>query len=187
MKRPPRDNEDELIGAYYNRACIGIFSAGAVALLVSWRLEVAEMAGSLIFVLLVLYRIIKPPLMRRFFPRTHEEKVSFWMLLICLIILYTVLILCARQRHDELEKRELQQHTRQQQTPYPPRTSPPSSPPTQPRQRRPEYPAPTEQNPGRQSLGRQSENDGRQSENNSRPRENNNSRPRTSGSVPRAA
>lgn len=41
------------------------------------------------------------------------------MLLICLIILYTVLILCARQRHDELEKRELQQHTRQQQTPYP--------------------------------------------------------------------
>ncbi len=119
MKRPPRDNEDELIGAYYNRACIGIFSAGAVALLVSWRLEVAEMAGSLIFVLLVLYRIIKPPLMRRFFPRTHEEKVSFWMLLICLIILYTVLILCARQRHDELEKRELQQHTRQQQTPYP--------------------------------------------------------------------
>ncbi len=98
---------EELIRARYNRACIGLFLAGLAALLVSWRLDVAEMMGSAVFVLLILYRMSKPWIHHRFFPWTPEEKVSFWMLLIGVVLLYILLVLCARHRYLEAQEQAL--------------------------------------------------------------------------------
>lgn len=98
---------EELIRARYNRACIGLFLTGLAALLISWRLEVAEMMGSAVFVLLILYRMSKPWIHHRFFPWTPEEKVSFWMLLIGVVLLYVLLFLCARHHYLEIQEQSL--------------------------------------------------------------------------------
>ena len=69
---------EELIRARYNRACIGLFLAGLAALLVSWRLDVAEMMGSAVFVLLI-----------------------------GVVLLYILLVLCARHRYLEAQEQAL--------------------------------------------------------------------------------
>ena len=89
MKTPPQDSKFP-----YNQACIAMAWGIALILWGAYLHGCIEVMGSFMFGLLILWQVINGLVIKRHFWHIPEDRITFWALLIALLLGGGMLYLC---------------------------------------------------------------------------------------------
>ena len=70
----------------YEKACYALLLGIGLVLLTAWRQDKLEVMSALLMGLFFLWQVVRGLIIKRYFWRIADEKVSFWSLLCALLI-----------------------------------------------------------------------------------------------------
>lgn len=82
----------------YNTACIALTVALALEMLASYLHNCAELMGSFMFGLLIIWQVVRGLILKRHYWHIPDEKTTFWALIIALILGGAMLWLCLHKQ-----------------------------------------------------------------------------------------
>ncbi len=78
----------------YNTACVAMAVALALLLLAAYLHNCAEVMGSFMFGLMILWQVVRGLIIKRYFWHIADEKTTFWALIVALLLCAGMLWLC---------------------------------------------------------------------------------------------
>lgn len=81
----------------YGQGCVALFVCLLLLLFAAYLQDMAEVMGSFLFALFIIWQVIRGLIVKRYFWQVPEEKVSFWALLAALLLGCGMLWLCLQQ------------------------------------------------------------------------------------------
>lgn len=96
MAEMDRSQEEKCGWFPYGEGCVALFAALLLLMLAAYLWDLAEVMGSFMFALLVLWQDVRGLVIKRWFWRLPDEKVAFWSLLVALALGGGFFWLCLR-------------------------------------------------------------------------------------------
>lgn len=81
----------------YGRGCVALFVCLLLLLFAAYLQDVAEVMGSFLFALFIVWQVVRGLVIKRYFWQVPEEKTTFWALLATLLAAGGLLWLCLQQ------------------------------------------------------------------------------------------
>jgi hypothetical protein len=78
----------------YNTACIALAVGLALMLLAAYLHNCAEVMGSFMFALMIVWQVVRGLIIKRYFWHIADEKTTFWALIAAILLSGAMLWLC---------------------------------------------------------------------------------------------